>query len=112
MYAINKKCLHTIEKCFIICLVLGLGVYDLPKSIDGLMRYMRVKKHISISGSAQKRKLRNMGYYHGYKGYRFIGKSSNSILYTDFKELVAIYDFDMRLKSLLYPQLMFIETAL
>ena len=76
------------------------------------MRYMRVKKHISISGSAQKRKLRNMGYYHGYKGYRFIGKSSNSILYTDFKELVAIYDFDMRLKSLLYPQLMFIETAL
>ena len=98
MYAINKKCLHTIEKCFIICLVLGLGVYDLPKSIDGLMRYMRVKKHISISGSAQKRKLRNMGYYHGYKGYRFIGKSSNSILYTDFKELVAIYDFDMRLK--------------
>ena len=71
MYAINKKCLHTIEKCFIICLVLGLGVYDLPKSIDGLMRYMRVKKHISISGSAQKRKLRNMGYYHGYKGYRF-----------------------------------------
>lgn len=112
MYAINKKCLHTIEKCFIICLVLGLGVYDLPKSIDGLMRYMRVKKHISISGSAQKRKLLNMGYYHGYKGYRFIGKSSNSILYTDFKELVAIYDFDMRLKSLLYPQLMFIETAL
>ena len=87
-------------------------MYDLPKSIDGLMRYMRVKKHISISGSAQKRKLRNMGYYHGYKGYRFIGKSSNSILYTDFKELVAIYDFDMRLKSLLYPQLMFIETAL
>lgn len=47
MYAINKKCLHTIEKCFIICLVLGLGVYDLPKSIDGLMRYMRVK-NISV----------------------------------------------------------------
>ena len=93
-------------------IVFGLGVYDLPKSIDGLMRYMRVEKHISIAGSAQKRKLRNMGYYHGYKGYRFIGKSSNSIPYTDFKELVAIYDFDMRLKSLLYPQLMFIETAL
>lgn len=76
------------------------------------MRYMRTKKGINIFGSAQKRKLRNIGYYHGYKGYRFIGKSSNSIPYTDFKELVAIYDFDMRLKSLLYPQLMFVETAL
>ena len=73
---------------------------------------MRDKKNIAIYGSSQKRKLRNMGYYHGYKGYRFIGKSSNVIPYTDFKELLAIYDFDMRLKSLLYPQLMFIETAL
>lgn len=84
----------------------------LPKSIDGLMRYMRDKKHINIYGSNQKRKLRNIGYYHGYKGYRFIGKSGNAIPYTDFKELVAIYDFDMKLKSLLYPQLLFIETAL
>ena len=39
-----------------------------PKSIDGLMRYLRDKKGISISGSSQKRKLMNMGYYHGYKG--------------------------------------------
>ena len=84
----------------------------LPKSIDGLMRYMRGKKGISIHGSGQKRKLRNIGYYHGYKGYRFIGKSSNAIPYKDFKELLAIYDFDMQLKALLYPQLMFIETAL
>lgn len=84
----------------------------MPKSIDGLMRYLRDKKGISISGSAQKRKLRNMGYYHGYKGYRFIGKSANIIPYADFKEILAIYDFDMKLKSLLYPQLMFIETAL
>ena len=84
----------------------------MPKSIDGLMRYMRDKKNINIYGSGQKRKLRNIGYYHGYKGYRFIGKATNAILYSDFKELVAIYDFDMRLKTLLYPQLMFIETAL
>ena len=84
----------------------------MPKSVDGLMRYLRDKKGISISGSTQKRKLRNIGYYHGYKGFRFIGKSTNAIPYTDFKELMAIYEFDMQLKSLLYPQLMFIETAL
>lgn len=84
----------------------------MPKSIDGLMRYLRGKKGIDIHGSAQKRNLRNMGYYHGYKGYRFIGKSSNQIQYTDFKQLIAIYDFDMQLKALLYPKLMFIETAL
>ena len=76
------------------------------------MRYLRDQKKINITGSRQKRKLRNIGYYHGYKGYRFIGTANNSIPYTDFKELLAIYDFDMNLKSLLYPQLMFIETAL
>lgn len=76
------------------------------------MRYLRDRKGISIFGSTQKRKLRNIGYYHGYKGFRFIGKSTNTIPYTDFKELLAIYGFDMRLKSILYPQLMFIETAL
>lgn len=84
----------------------------MPKSIDGLMRYLRDRKGIAIGGSNQKRKLRNMGYYHGYKGYRFIGKANNPVAYTDFKQLVAIYDFDMRLKALFYPQLMFIETAL
>ena len=84
----------------------------MPKSIDGLMRYLRDRKGISIFGSTQKRKLRNIGYYHGYKGFRFIGKSTNTIPYTDFKELLAIYGFDMRLKSILYPQLMFVETAL
>ena len=83
-----------------------------PKSIDGLMRYLRDKKGIAIHGSSQKRKLRNIGYYHGYKGYRFIGKSSNTIPYTDFEQLQAIYDFDMKLKTALYPRLMFIETAL
>ena len=84
----------------------------MPKSIDGLMRYMRDKKGIAIRGSSQKRDLRNIGYYHGYKGYRFIGKSSNTIPYTDFNQLISIYNFDMKLKALLYPQLMFIETAL
>lgn len=83
-----------------------------PKSIDGLMRYLRDNKSIEISGSLQKRRLMNMGYYHGYKGYRYITSPSNSVTYTKFEELDAIYSFDAHLKALFYPQVMFIETAL
>ena len=82
-----------------------------PKSTNSLMKYLRKKKGISISGS-QKRKLMNMGYYHGYKGYRYISKPSNQIPYTKFEELSAIYDFDAQLKALFYPSVMLIETAL
>lgn len=39
-----------------------------PKSTNSLMKYLRDNKGIAIS-SVQKRKLMNMGYYHGYKGY-------------------------------------------
>lgn len=83
-----------------------------PKSIDGLMRYLRDKKGISISGSSQKRKLMNIGYYHGYKGYRYINSPSNHLPYTAFDELVAVYDFDAQLKALFYPSVMQIETAI
>jgi abortive infection bacteriophage resistance protein len=83
-----------------------------PKSIDGLMRYLRDNKGIAISGSIQKRRLMNIGYYHGFKGYRYIGTPSNSITYIKFEELDAVYSFDAHLKSLFYPQVMFIETAL
>lgn len=83
-----------------------------PKSTDGLMRYLRDKKGISISGSSQKRKLMNIGYYHGYKGYRYIYSPLNKIPYTKFEELISIYDFDTQLKSLFYPSVMLIETAL
>lgn len=60
----------------------------------------------------KKKQLLNIGYYHGYKGYRYIKKSTNQIIFTDFNEIKAIYDFDMELKALLYPHIMFIETAL
>lgn len=76
------------------------------------MRYLRDSKHIAIKGSVQKRKLRNIGYFHGYKGYRFITTSSKQISYSNFDELMAIYDFDMKLKTLFFPQVMFLETAL
>jgi abortive infection bacteriophage resistance protein len=82
------------------------------KTIDALMKYLREKHGINIKGSSQKIKLRNIGYYHGFKGYRFIKTPTNRITFTDFKEIIAINTFDMNLKSLFYPQMMFIETAL
>lgn len=83
-----------------------------PKTINGLMKYLRDKKGLSISGSSQKRKLMNIGYYHGYKGYRYIDKPSNRAPFTQFDELLAVYEFDIQLKTLFYPCVMQIETAL
>ena len=82
-----------------------------PKSIDGLMRYLRDEKGIQISGSAQKRKLMNIGYYHGYKGYRYIRTPGRHVAYRNFDELMAVYRFDTQLKGLFYPIVMEIETA-
>lgn len=72
---------------------------------------MRNRKGIKIEGSTQKRKLRYMGYFHGYKGYRFYRKPSNLFNYTIFNELQAVYSFDMDLKTLMYPRIMFLETT-
>lgn len=82
-----------------------------PKSINSLMAYMRKSKGIKIEGSTQKRKLRYMGYFHGYKGYRFYGRPTNLFNYTTFNELQAVYSFDMGLKTLMYPKIMFLETT-
>lgn len=81
------------------------------KTIDGLMRHLR-SNGINIYGSAQKRKLIHVGYYHGYKGYRFNKTSSNRIPYNDFKEILALIEFDSSLKRLFYSPLMDLETAL
>lgn len=67
---------------------------------------------IVIGGSAQKRRLKNIGYYHGYKGYRFAGNASNRLPLTAFSQVAALYDFDTQLKALFYPRIMSIETAL
>lgn len=83
-----------------------------PKSIDSLMKIMRDDKKININGSIQKRKLRCMGYFHGYKGYRYCNSPTSQIKYSDFNQIQAVYDFDMQLKTLLYPRIMFIETAM
>ena len=70
---------------------------ETPKTINALMKYLRDEKGISIGGSSQKRKLRNIGYYHGYKGYRFIRKPSNQVKYSDYNELLAVYEFDSQI---------------
>ena len=83
-----------------------------PKGINALMKYMRDIKGINISGSIQKRKLRYMGYFHGYKGYRYHAGSNKLFSFKDFDEIQAVYNFDMELKALFYPRIMFLETAL
>ena len=40
------------------------------KSLNVLMRHLR-NQGIDIRGTTDKRLLRNSGYFHGYKGYRF-----------------------------------------
>lgn len=83
-----------------------------PQTINGLMRHLRNDCSIQISGSYQKQQLISYGYYHGYKGYRFVRNSHNQISYSDFSEVVAVIEYDNNLKAALYPELMFIETAL
>lgn len=77
-----------------------------------LMKHLRDFHNIDIKGSNHKRKLRNYGYFHGFKGYRYIKNPVNKINYNDFDEIIAFNDFDLELKSMFYPQIMFIETAL
>lgn len=83
----------------------------MPKTLNSLMKHLR-DSDIDINGSGQKRRLKNIGYYHGYKGYRFAGTASNKLPLTDFSQVVALYDFDTQLKTLFYSRVMAIETAL
>ena len=70
------------------------------KSINALMKYLRDNKNIEINGSAKKKHLRNIGYYHGYKGYRFYSQSNNLLNYSNFNELMSVYQFDMNIKAI------------
>lgn len=99
---------------YAICDIIRLdgGVFVKPKSINSLMAIMRDDKGININGSTQKKKLRYMGYYHGYKGYRYFNSPTSLLAYSNFNELQAVYNFDMKVKSILYPQIMFLETTL
>lgn len=81
------------------------------KSIDGLMRHIRDEHSIHIGGSKNKRSLTNMGYFHGYKAYRFKGNNRTLLPINDFSQIEAIHKLDNDLKNLLYPVLMRYETS-
>lgn len=80
------------------------------KTINGLMKHMRAN-HVQIGGSAEKRNLINLGYFHGYKGYRYFRYDTQRVNFTSFAEVYKIACYDDALKSLFYGKLMFIETA-
>ena len=82
------------------------------KSINALMKHIRDNHNVQISGSPQKRELRNIGYYHGYKAYRFVKKISSPLQIQNFNDIKDIYELDSRLKALLYPEVMKFETAI
>ncbi|RIO84442.1 Abi family protein, partial [Staphylococcus gallinarum] len=83
-----------------------------PKTTDGLMRHIRDNKNIEISGSKEKNQLRNIGYFHGFKGYNFFLNKEEELNFEEFSELQALYNFDTEIKSLFYKHVMFCETAI
>lgn len=83
-----------------------------PLSTNSLMAHLRHDCGISINGSSDKRKLQNIGYYHGYKGYRFFKEERTRLPITDFSDLYRLFLFDNQLKATFYPWLMRTETAL
>lgn len=80
-------------------------------SINQFMKYLRNHHHIAVK-SNQSQSLRNIGYYHGYKGYRFIRTPNHPIPFSSLDEVIALNKFDMHLKATIYPKVMFIENAL
>jgi abortive infection bacteriophage resistance protein len=82
-----------------------------PLSTDELMEHLKDKHSINIS-NLDKQNLKNIGYFHGYKGYRFVKENANRLKFNHFNEVVVLNNFDIELKTLFYPHVMFIETAL
>ena len=80
------------------------------QSTNSLMWHIRNNHGITIYGSKHKKYLLRMGYYHGYKGYRFYKSRQNLFNFSNFDEIVAIYNFDTALKDLLFSPLVSCET--
>lgn len=82
------------------------------KTLDELMQHL-CDNGIACSGELQKkRELKNLGYYHGYKGYRFAGIAKNRLHLQSFEQISSLHSFDMALKSLIYPRIIAVKTAL
>lgn len=82
-----------------------------PLSTEKLMEHLQDRHSINIS-NLDKQNLKNIGYFHGYKGYRFVKENANRLKFNNFNEVVVLNNFDIELKTLFYPHVMFIETAL
>lgn len=82
------------------------------KSVNSLMKHIRNSHRITIGGSYHKKLLLRMGYYHGYKGYRFYREKRCLFSFNHFDEIIAIYNFDMGLKTLLFSPLVSVETTI
>lgn len=82
------------------------------KSTNALMKHIRSSHGMTIEGSYHKKILLRMGYYHGYKGYRFHRERENLFSFSQFDEIIAIYHFDTALKNLLFSPLVSIETTI
>ena len=65
-------------------------------TIYQLMKYLRNHHSIKVKAN-QAQALRNIGYYHGFKGYRFIRNPSQRIPFTSLDEVIALNTFDMLL---------------
>lgn len=87
----------------------GDGSY---KSLNSLMRHMRGVAGIRSRGANDKKVLARIGYFHGYKGFRYSGHPSKRLPYTDFAQLRAVVEFDTGLKSLFYPIIMRLEMTM
>lgn len=82
-------------------------------NLNKLMKHMRDDHGFEdLRGSDRKLRLRNMGYFHGYKGFRFVRKPSERLALASFDDLERVYEFDARMKSIFYPRVMEVEIAL
>lgn len=61
------------------------------KSTDALIRHLR-DNGIAISGSSQKQQLINTGYFHGYKGYRFLYHPTTNSLLPHIMRLMQLFN--------------------
>ena len=66
-----------------------MALEEKPKSIEELIKYLSTEKEMQISEENQL-DLQNIGYYHAYKGYRYIRQPTKRIAFQSFEELLTI----------------------
>ncbi|WP_317635719.1 Abi family protein [Xylocopilactobacillus apicola] len=82
------------------------------KSTDGLLRHIRKEHNINVNGRKDKLNLQNMGYYHGYKAYKFYRTKNRPFEIKDFSQINTLFEFDNQLKAFFYPLIMSVETSI